>query len=279
MDTGCDQLHATVDDGIVINTRARPVNRVIVTNCIISSECAALKVGWESTYHDIRQVAFSNCILSGCNRGLACYSCKGGVVEDVVASNLVMDSNAPIMFARPIHLDLRRDSGTGRFGAIRRIQVSNLVARTQGRILMTSEDGGALEDITLRDVSLAYPYLEDAEPIAEANTSGQFSNANRAARRARAAVVAEHIRGLSVDNLRLGWPGAEIPADWKIPAKRENGGTRIFQPDYTQPRPCAFNALWGRDVQGWWRSPAAQASESATARFDLDQASRILTSE
>ncbi len=272
------QIHVG-DDGIVLNGRSRPVRRVAVSNCVISSECAALKVGWENTRNDITQVAFANCILSGCNRGLACYSGNGAVIEDVVASNLVLDSNAPIMFARPIHLDLRRGNDTGTFGAIRRIQVSNLVARTQGRILLTSEDGGALEDITLRDVSLAYPYLEDAEPIADDNRSSQFSNANRAARRARAAVVAEHVRGLSVDNLRLAWPGAEVPADWQIPAKRENGGTRIFRPDYTQPRPCAFNALWGRDVQGWWRSPAALASASATARFDLDPASRLQVSE
>mgnify|MGYP000144446474 CR=1 FL=1 len=266
------------DDGIVINGRGRPVRRVAVTNCLISSECAALKVGWEYTRHGISQIAFSNCVLTGCNRGLACYSCNGAAIEDVVASNLVMDSNAPIMFARPVHLDLRRGRDTGTVGAIRRIQVSNLVARTQGRILMTAETGGLIEDVTLRDLHLAYPYLEDPEPIAEENRSAQFSNPCRAARRARAALVAENLRGLAVEGLRLTWPGDTVPDEWKRPARRENGGRRIFRPDYA-PRPCAFSAAWLRNVQGWWRAPAAQASAAGTPRFDQDALSRLALDE
>lgn len=69
--------------------------------------------------------------------------------QDVTVSNLVVDNQAPVMFSRPIHLDLRRDAKTGRIGAMRRIQIANVVARTPGRILMTSQEGGWLEDVRL----------------------------------------------------------------------------------------------------------------------------------
>lgn len=262
------------DDGIVINARGRSVERIAVTNCLISSECAALKVGWEYTRHDIRQVVFSNNVLTGCNRGLAAYSCNGAVLEDIVCSNLVMDSNAPIMFARPIHLDLRRGRDTGTFGAIRRVQISNVIARTAGRILCTAEAGGMIEDVTLRDVHLSYPYLEDPAPIADGNRSAQFSNPCREARRARAAMVAENCRGLVVDSLRLSWPSAEVPPAWKHLARRENGLTRIFEPDYAA-RPCGFSAAWMRNVQGRWYAPEAQASDDTTPRFDVDPACAV----
>jgi polygalacturonase len=262
------------DDGIVLNGRGRETRRVAVSNCLISSECAALKVGWEYTRHSIGQIVFSNCVLRGCNRGLAAYSCNGADIEDVLCSNIVMDSNAPLMFARPIHLDLRRGRDTGTFGAMRRIQVSNWVGRTAGRILCTAEDGGSIDQVTLRDVHLSYPYLEDPEPIAEGNRSAQFSNPCRAARRARAAVVADNCHDFTVEGLRLTWPEDTVPADWKHEACRENGPTRIFHPDYA-PRPCAFSAAWLRKVSGVWRSPQAEASETTVPRFDRDQASTL----
>ena len=263
-----DSRIAVGDDGIVINGRRRAVRRVVVSNCLISSECAALKVGWEYTRNDISQIAFSNCILSGCNRGLAAYSCAGATIEDVVASNLVVDTNAPLAFCRPIHLDLRRGKD-GERGSMRRIQVSNVVARTQGRILMTADAGSTIEDVNLRDVTMSYPYIEDPDPDAEGNTSSQFSNNNRAARRARAAVVAENVRGLGIDGLRLRWPEVEVPADWRMEAKRENGGTRIFRPDYSNPRPCGFSALWGRNLQGGWFRGDAESSGPGVPQVDL----------
>jgi polygalacturonase len=262
------------DDGIVINGRGREVRRVAISNCLIRSQCGAVKIGWEYTLNRISQIAVSNCVLTGCSRGVCAYSCAGATIEDVTVSNLVVDNQAPIMFSRPIHLDLRRDAKTGRIGAMRRIQIANVVARTPGRILMTSQEGGWLEDVTLRDVHLAYPYLEDPEPDAEGNTSSQFSNDNRAARRARAAVVAENARNLAVDGLRLTWPNEPVPAEWRIPVKRENGGRRLFRPDYDRPRPCSFAALWARNVHGWWRAPLAAASEPDAAPFDQDEFTR-----
>ena len=145
-----------------------------------------------------------------------------------------------------------------------------MVVRTQGRILITGDAGSMVEDVVLRDVTMSYPYIEDPEPDAEGNTSSQFSNHNRAARRARAAVVAENVRGLAVDGLRLGWPDAEVPADWRIPAKRENGGTRIFRPDYGNPRPCEFSALWGRNLQDGWFRGDAEASGRDVRRAELE---------
>jgi len=265
----------TGDDAIVINTRTRPTRRVVITNCILRTECAALKIGWEWTPYDISQVAISNCVLVGCNRGIASYACDGQSVEDVTISNIVYDSNGPVMFARPIHLDLRKSPKTGKIGVMRNFSISNVVARTQGRILMTAEDGGMLENITLRDVHLIYPYIEDPMPIADGNRSAQFSNPCREARKARAAVVMQNVKDVYIDNLRTTWPSVgEVPAEWRHKTKRENGPTRIFEPDWSTTRPADFALVWAKNVSGIVNAPFGSGSSPA-ANDDIDATSRL----
>ena len=50
------------DDAIVLKTTpdSGPIERVTVTNCVIRTRCAALKLGASESFHDMRQIAFSN---------------------------------------------------------------------------------------------------------------------------------------------------------------------------------------------------------------------------
>jgi len=43
------------------------------------------------------------------------------------------------------------------------VQICNVVARTTGRILMTAQNGAWLENVTLRDIRLLCPDLQDPE--------------------------------------------------------------------------------------------------------------------
>lgn len=255
---------AVGDDGIVINTRERDVRRVTITNCVISSQCAAIKVGWPEPQgpcrHDIRQVTVSNCVLFASNRGLAVYGNGGRTIEDVLFSNIVCDTNTPVMLTRPIHLNVcgRPDAGPG---TVRNVTISNFSARTQGRVLMTAEPGSTMENVTLRDVRLDYAYLEDPGVAGPAATSGQFSPGNPEARLARAAVIADGIRNLRIENLEVNWPtSAAVPVEWRLPVKRENGGYRLFRPDYIAVRPVPFHALWAKNTTGRLSAPGLAAS-------------------
>ena len=81
--TGCRDVRisdcyiSTCDDGIVLKSDSGPVERVTVTNCVIRTMCAALKLGTNGTHHDIRQVAFSNCSIFQSHRGVAIYTVEG----------------------------------------------------------------------------------------------------------------------------------------------------------------------------------------------------------
>jgi hypothetical protein len=274
--TGCrdvmisDCYVDTCDDAIVLKSGSGEVERVTVTNCVIRTMCAALKLGTGGTFHDMRQITLSNCTIFGSHRGVAIYSVEGGTMEDIAVSNIVFESNVPVILPLPIHLDCRRYTETSKLGKIRNVSISNVIARTQGRILLTSEDGSMLENITLRDIQIVYPYMENPAPAADARSS-QFSNRSPEARVAGAAVVADNVQNLNLDGLHITWPDEEVPAKWQIPVKRENGNfERLHYPSYEDPRPVDFAVLWGRNLRGGrLHAPLAEPSSDQVAKYQL----------
>lgn len=260
------------DDAVCLKNTpdSRHSERITVTNCVIRTRCVAFKTG-ESYCGPMRQIAISNCVVYESSRAIALYSHEGAEVEDVVISNIVCDTRSPLMVNRPIQLDLRR-SPEGVLGCIRNVSISNVIARTDGRIIMTAAPGAMLENITLRDIHLIYPTVDDPDPIAREMKSGQFCIANPEAGVARAAVVAENIKDLVVDGLRVTWPDGPCPAEWRFPLKGANGMHRLFERgqfnhDATPP----FSVLWGRNLRGGYvRAPLARASGSDAPAFDVD---------
>lgn len=261
----------TGDDAIVLKSLDRTVERVTVTNCRLRSQCAGLKLGTNESRSDMCQILFANNIVTASHRGVYLSSVEGAALEDIVVDNLIFDSRVPVVLPRPIHLDLRRRHDESPRGAIRHVTISNVIARTNGRILLTAEDGSWLEDILLRDVQLVYPLIEDPCLYAPRATGAQFSNRSPAAREACAAVVADNVRNLAIENLAIAWPEGPVPDEWRIPVKRENGGSRVFHPDYANARPVGFGVVWGRNLEGGYlRAPLAHASDAEAPRLRLE---------
>jgi hypothetical protein len=141
-------------------------------------------------------------------------------MEDIVVSNIVFDSNVPVVLPLPIHLHCRRRSDDSALGRIQNVSISSFIARTQGHILMTAEDATMLENITLREIQLIYPYIESPTPTAADAGSSQFSNRSPKARCANAAIVAENVSNPSIDGSLITWPGDRVPEPWRIAVKR-----------------------------------------------------------
>lgn len=299
--TGCtdvtisDCIIKTCDDAICLKTTgdSKECKRVAVSNNIIQCSCAALKVGNES-FRDISQVTFSNNVVYGSNRIFALYAEGGGTVENITVTNTVGDTRSPFIYNRPIHISLmeRKDADghvyasgiynsdryfdvEGRQPRLRNITISNFQAETEGRILITAEPGRMIENLTLRDVYLKYPMIEDPVPNVERAKSRQFSPMNPDAKIARAALVAENVRNLVVDNFNVDWPEEETtPAPWRHPKRIANGTLDAFYPDYDRARQTEFSAVWGRNLQGGYiHAPLASPSSAAKSKMDIKNSS------
>lgn len=202
------------DDNIIIKATAdaRSSERIVVTNCILQSNCAALGLGAE-THHDIRDIAFSNCAVISALRIIQVQMWEAGTVENVVISNIAGKNITDVPLERPIYMDIQQH---GRpepvLGKLRNVLISNFSATTRGRILLTAQDGSVIENVTLRDVHLTYPDIEDPDVTVPTSRSGQMSNYSPLSRAVRAAMVVDNARHLQVYNLSTNWPqDATVP--------------------------------------------------------------------
>jgi hypothetical protein len=125
------------DDG---RQQLRACENIAVTNCTLVHGHGGVVIGSEIS-GGVRNVAISNCVFVGTDRGIRIKARRGrgGVVEDVRASDLIMDGvNCPIVvnlfygcgaWNEQRVLDQRAypvDGGTPRF---RRLRYSNITAR------------------------------------------------------------------------------------------------------------------------------------------------------
>lgn len=201
------RLHGC-DDNIILKATddARTCEYITVTNCVLESTCAAIGLGAE-TYSGIRHVAVSNCTVLNSIRMIQIILWDGGVVENAVISNITGRALTTVGTDRAIHFDIQEHHGENpELGKVRNIQCSNIICETRGRILLTAQDGAEMENIVLRDVQLIYPEVEDPQVSIPANGSSQLSNFSPEARVARAAVVADNVNGLVLDNVATQWP-------------------------------------------------------------------------
>jgi hypothetical protein len=90
----------TFDDAIVIKTSfPQPCANLTITNCVLTSRCAAIKFGTQSL-GAFRNVSISNCAFYDCGLGgVKFLTVDGGDIEDIVVANITMTNvSAPIFF-------------------------------------------------------------------------------------------------------------------------------------------------------------------------------------
>lgn len=212
--SGCDITGG--DDSIIVKAThpTKPCERIIVSDCIADTNCSAFGLGAE-TLGGIRDVTFTNCVARRSLRVIQLQLWSSGWVENVVFSNIVGRTypTERVTCERPIYIDIQEFKKPDQpLGRVRNIQFSNITCTTRGRILITAQDGAVVENVTLRDIHLDIPEIEDpAEAVPKAR-SMQLSNFSPEARVARAAAVFDNVRDLRVHGLSVRWPDqADVP--------------------------------------------------------------------
>ena len=258
----------TGDDGICVKTlpNGRTSEDIFVDNCRVKSDCVGLKIGANETYQDIRRVHFTNCTVTGSHRAIGVYTFRGKTIEDVSFENIHCDTHAPLMFTRPIHIDVRRGSGqrddSGSVGTVQHIRLRGITAITNGRCLLSAEPGSHLRYITLEDICLRYPTIDD--PMHQGTEHGgmQFSPGVPWSRTARAAFVCANVHNSDMRHVKILWPqDNKTPEEWTWPRKAANGTLRWFKPEDWQLAPqTKFAAILTENCSGLNIDPSLEES-------------------
>lgn len=162
----------TDDDGITLkSTGAAPCEDVAITNCIVSSFCAAIKCGTEST-GGFRNILISNCIVrpSACPTapifrtprigqvGIALEIVDGGIMDGVTVSNIIIQGTECPIYVRlgnraRKHTDEAPEPPRGK---MRNISLSDINVYDAGNYSssITGIPGSAIENITLNNIRI-----------------------------------------------------------------------------------------------------------------------------
>lgn len=238
----------TGDDALVFYSMnwfgpALPCENITVTNCRLSSASSAIKF-CDGNMNAIRKVTINNCVITDSNRGLSFMVFDGGVVEDVVISNLVIETRRHDWFwwgdGEPIHFNIKKRSEVHRnwkkeddrpAGKIRRVLISNVLARGQGSSQITGHPESPLEEVTIENLRLAISHNPDAlydkaVNALEVRQARNFTLRNLEIvwekpeyQRWENAVYAQEVQDLKVENLRArqarknDWSGAALVLD------------------------------------------------------------------
>jgi polygalacturonase len=234
------------DDAIVLKAtkEARSCERVVVSNCILRSNCVAFKLGTES-WHDFRHITFSNSVAYQSSRIVGLFALDGGTMEHILIDGITGDTNCGFAFNRPIHMDAHRRIDSRAPSTIRNVSIRNFAVRTDGRIILTAADGCTVESITLDGISLDYPVIDNPDTeSARLEKSIQCSRHSPEARVAPAAIVADGLARFTLRNLKIRWPEGPPPADWMT---AQPGG--VHDPGSDSPNVVrSFEVLWRREL-------------------------------
>ena len=212
-----DSIIETADDAIVLKAiardgqPARPVENVTVTNCVLTSSSTALMIGTE-TQADIHHVLFNNCVIRNSNKGFGINVQDGGVVSDVIVSNLTVDTSRGTGTggqAPTCKLVLKKRTPASRLGAIPTSSWPTSMAQGPGH----QQPSSAHAERPYRE----HPFLElDVTMLPE----------DAVDKRASHALLFEHASGVQLRDLSVHGPTKGQSRSGRVPGAAERHGFR-----------------------------------------------------
>jgi polygalacturonase len=169
-----DSFIDTDDDAICLkSTSERPCENVLISNCVVSSHCNAIKMGTDSSGGFVN-VTITNCsivsprqskVIYGLQRGISGLSFElvdGGNIDRVTVSNVTIDGVEVPIFVR------LGNRGTGfvikdeqpkkeiPVGTVRNVQFSNIVATHAGKTgcSVVGLPGHLVENVSFNNVTI-----------------------------------------------------------------------------------------------------------------------------
>jgi hypothetical protein len=214
------------DDAIVAFTLpdTGPCERITVSNCILSTRCAAIKF-YTSCGYPFRQITINNCIVYDSERAFAIYLGNGASIEDIVCSNIVMEggTHPPNFGIRPIHVDVRNphfkrerihtpdeeanadlDWLPTTAGSVKGLTLSNWIIRSTGRIIVGGWEDVPIENLRLSNILMQVSGSQDLDDFVNPTPStGQWNRDLPHLRTTPAHIIIHGVKGLTMRDVEV----------------------------------------------------------------------------
>jgi polygalacturonase len=163
-----DCILETGDDSISLKTLdpAYPCENFVISNCIMRSRWAAVRIGPESSA-DMRNCCVTNCVFQDCEDGLKIQTNSGGIFEDFSFSNITMrDVRRPVLMTQNYFRMGSKDSGIRpTSGIIRRVHIDGITAHMphknpmrEAYMVLTGMTDKSIQDVSLNNLKIVFTF-------------------------------------------------------------------------------------------------------------------------
>jgi hypothetical protein len=203
-----DSIICAADDAIALKTTrfgrggdgpVRPIENVVVNNCILTSSSTPMNIGTE-THADIRHVLFSNIVVRDSNKVFGINVQDGATVSDVRFVNVTFETNRRHWnwwgSAELMKFVLKKRNAESRLGRIQDITVDGVQGTARGSSLVAGQAERPLENITI--ANLRVKMLPEDKPDKRATDALTFQN----------------IDGLTLRNVEVEWDRESPEPKW-----------------------------------------------------------------
>lgn len=215
----------TSDDSICLqnSVKDRPSRNITVTNCIMTSKWAAVRIGLLSS-GDFEHVTFSNCIFHDIRcSGFKIQSTEGGTIRSMVFQNIVMRNVARPLFLtfNHCHIGAGAPAKPPETGGISSLRFENIKAvydpgfkpDPAAGIVIMGTPGHYIKNIDLSGIEFIAPggweeEMPDAEAIPELMDCRPESFVFK--RIPAYGIYARHVKGLRIRDVRLGYDRTDL---------------------------------------------------------------------
>lgn len=154
----------TGDDAICLKASRGDVENVVVSNCVLVSDDSAIKFGTGSAYR-IRNCQFSNINISDTRYGIALFMLMGGVYEQCIFDNIIIDTKSKHLTQYPIYIDIDRRTAKYDLGKIRDMIFRDILIHTGGNVLVGGQPESMIERLHFENVKLKLKKLNDLTKV------------------------------------------------------------------------------------------------------------------
>jgi polygalacturonase len=189
-------------------TKAAPAENYTITNCTMLSGHGGVVIGSEMS-GGVRNIAISNCIFDGTDRGIRIKTTRGrgGAVEDVRVDNIIMRNIRDQAFVMDMEYSRSAPEPLSeRTPAIRNIRFSNITAYTKDAGFINGLAEMPVENISFYDI---YLQAENGFVIRKAKNI-EFHNAVINVKKG-SVVITNQVNEIEIDGVRTTVPLSGIP--------------------------------------------------------------------
>jgi polygalacturonase len=150
-----DCVISSGDDAIAVTSYGdtdQPGAGVVITNCILTSHSAGLRIGLHDGGH-LSDIAVSNCLFRACNRGVGVFSGPDGSIRHVALTNLRIETRLVAGSwwgkAEPVEI-----ASLGLGGLIEDVAIRDLSIDSEQGMVVYGQEGSTIRDIRLREIRM-----------------------------------------------------------------------------------------------------------------------------